>query len=125
MLFADFSIKRSGLVIARTTDGEGDTNLIEGGVPAGIKIPPGEAGCRTKRSRISTITRHGNSKTRPRGIEIDELPFRRILRRKKANLGWWPFSLGASSNGRLGALGSRFVMRWMKLMSAIVVRSPE
>ena len=56
-------------------------------MPAGIKMPPGEAGCRTKRSRMRTITRHGNSKTRPRGIEIEELPFRRILRRKKANLG--------------------------------------
>lgn len=85
---------------------------MEGGVPAGIKMPPGEAGCRTKRSRMRTITRQGNSKTSPRGIEIDELPFRRILRRKKANLGWRrPFSLGASSNGRLGALGSRFVIR--------------
>ena len=88
-------------------------------MPAGIRIPPGDEGCRTNKSKMKTITRHGNSKTNPRGIEIDELPFNRMRRRKKANReGLRPFSRGASSIGRLGALGSRFVMRWMKLMSA-------
>jgi hypothetical protein len=88
------------------------TNRIEGGVPAGIRIPPGDEGWRTNKSRMKTITRHGNSKTNPRGIEIDELPFNRIRRRKKANReGLRPFSRGPSSIGRLGALGSRFVMR--------------
>lgn len=87
-------------------------NLIDGGVPAGIKIPPGEEGCRTKRSKMRTITRHGNNKTNPRGIEIDEFPFSRILRRKKANLeNAPPFSLGASSRGRLGDEGNRFATR--------------
>lgn len=89
-----------------------NTNRIEGGVPAGIKIPPGDEGCRTKRSRMKTITRHGNSKTNPRGIEMEELPFRRMRRLKKANRGeLWPFSRETSSNGRLGAVGSRLVMR--------------
>lgn len=88
------------------------TNLIEGGVPAGMRIPPGEAGCRTKSSRIRTITRHGNSKTNPRGIEIEELPFNRILRLKKANLDRLrPFSRDESSRGRLGVEGSHFVTR--------------
>ena len=89
-------------------------------MPAGIKIPPGDEGCRTNKSRMKTITRHGNSNTNPRGIEIDELPFNRMRRRKNANReGLRPFSRGPSSMGRLGALGSRFVMRWMKLMGAI------
>lgn len=92
--------------------GESKTNRMEGGVPAGIKIPPGDEGCRTKRSRMKTITRHGNSKTNPKGIEMDELPFKRMRRRKKAKgAELRPFSRGSSSMGRLGALGSRFVMR--------------
>lgn len=85
---------------------------MDGGVPAGIKIPPGDEGCRTKRSRIRTITRHGNSNTKPKGIEIEELPFKRILRLKKANRGRrLPFSREASSRGRLGDDGSRFTIR--------------
>lgn len=88
-------------------------NLIDGGVPAGIKMPPGDEGCRTKRRRIRTITRHGNNKTKPRGIEIEEFPFRRILRRKKSNLGsTLPFSRdAASSSGRLGEEGNCFAIR--------------
>jgi len=85
---------------------------MDGGVPAGIKMPPGEEGWRTKRSRIRIITRHGNNKTKPRGIEIDELPFSRILRRKKANLGYTPpFSFETSSRGRLGEEGNCFAIR--------------
>lgn len=87
VLFADFSVSQIRSVTTDDDHKEEETNRIEGGVPAGIKIPPGDEGCRTKRSRIKTITRHGNSKTNPRGIEIDELPFNLILRRKKANLG--------------------------------------
>jgi hypothetical protein len=44
---------------------------------------PCESGDFTKRIMIIIITRHGNRSTRPRGIETDELPFSRILRRKK------------------------------------------
>lgn len=43
---------------------------------------------------------------------MDELPFNRILRRKKANRGCTlPFSRGGSSRGRLGDDGSRFAIR--------------
>jgi hypothetical protein len=99
-------------------------------VPAGIKIPPGEEGCRTKRSKTRTITRHGNSKTNPRGIEIDELPFNRILLLKNANLEKVrPFSREASSTGRLGEEGSHFEIRCVKPMGAKVhtldVRRPS
>ena len=37
--------------------------------------------------RISIITIKGNNNTTPRGIDIFEFPFNRILRRKKANRG--------------------------------------
>lgn len=98
------------------------TNLIDGGVPAGTKIPPDEEGCRRTRSRIRTITRHGNSNTKPNGIEIVEFLFNRILRLKKANLGSMrPFSRGGSSSGRLGAEGSRFEIRWMNPISTVGV----
>lgn len=98
-------------------------NLIEGGVPAGIRIPPGDEGCRTKRSRTRTITMHGNSKTKPRGIEIDELPLRRILRRKKANREKLrPFSREESSMGRLGVEGSHLEIRCFKPMGAVCPR---
>lgn len=43
---------------------------------------------------------------------MDELPFKRMRLRKKANReDPWPFSRDSSSSGRLGALGSRFAMR--------------
>lgn len=48
---------------------------------------PCESGDFTNRIMIIIITRHGNSSTRPRGIDTDELPFSRILRRKKDNCG--------------------------------------
>jgi len=50
-------------------------------------IMPCESGDFTNRIMIIIITRHGNSSTRPRGIDTDELPFSRILRRKKDNRG--------------------------------------
>jgi hypothetical protein len=43
---------------------------------------------------------HGNSRTNPNGIEIDEFPFNRIRLRKKDNAGSaWAFSLLKSSAG--------------------------
>lgn len=89
-------------------------------MPAGINIRPGEEGCLTKRSRIRTITRHGNSKTKPSGIEMEEFPFSRIRRRKNANLGTArPFSRETSStDGSTGEEGRRFTIRWMKPMGA-------
>jgi hypothetical protein len=62
------------------------TYLIDGGVPAGIIIPP-ESGCRRNRINITIMTRHGKRRTIPSGTETEEFPFRRILRRKKANRG--------------------------------------
>ncbi len=63
------------------------TYLINGGAPAGISIFPGEAGCRTMRTSIEIITRRGNKSTAPNGIDIDELPFKRILLLKNDSLG--------------------------------------
>lgn len=55
---------------------------------------------------------------------MDELPFKRILRLKKANLECKAlFSWEASSRGRLGDDGSRFAMRWMKPMVRKIGRS--
>jgi hypothetical protein len=48
---------------------------------------PSELGCRTNRIRINIMTMHGNSKTRPSGMEMDEFPFSRMRLRKKANRG--------------------------------------
>lgn len=56
------------------------TNRMDGGAPEGIMIRPGEDGCLTKRKRIKMTTMHGNSSTKPSGIDIDELPFSRIRR---------------------------------------------
>lgn len=54
---------------------------------------------------------------------MEELPFKRMRLRKKANREEaWPFSCEASSIGRFGALGSRFAMRWMKPMGAMGAR---
>ena len=113
MLFADFSVWGLRLAVRlMMPEKTEDTYRMEGGVPAGIKIPPGDEGCRTKRRRMKAITRQGNNKTNPRGIEMEELPFKRMRLRKKANLDEaWPFSCETSSRGRLGALGSRFAMR--------------
>lgn len=86
-----------------------------------MRIPPGDAGCRTKRSKTKTITRQGKRSTNPSGIEIDELPFSRILRLKKANLETLrPFSRDESSRGRLGEEGSHFEMRCFKPIGASI-----
>ena len=61
--------------------------LTNGGAPAGISILAVEEGCRTTRTRIRMITMQGKRSTAPSGIEIFELPFRRIRLLKKANLG--------------------------------------
>lgn len=62
------------------------------------------------------ITRHGNNKTNPKGIEMEEFPFSRIRRLKNANLGRdRPFSREKSSiDGSAGVEGKRFVIRCMK-----------
>ena len=51
--------------------------LIEGGVPAGTNIRPGDDGCLITRMRIKMTTIHGKRSTNPKGTDIDEFP--RIL----------------------------------------------
>ena len=67
-------------------------------------------------------TMHGNNRTKPRGIEIDELPLIRIRRRKKDNRGKRrPFSLLKSSRvGIFGVEGIRFTSPWTKPMAKIL-----
>ena len=108
MFFANFSGRRT--VSQDGREGTTESYLMDGGAPAGINSRPGEDGCLTKMMRISRTTRHGNSKTNPNGIEIEEFPFSRIRRRKKDNWGSnRPLSLlRSSSAGRLGEDGIRF-----------------
>lgn len=63
---------------------------------------------------------HGNSRTNPNGIEIDELPFNRMRRRKKDKPGSaGAFSLLKSSrDGKLGDEGIRLTRPCMKPMTA-------
>ena len=63
-----------------------DAYRMAGGAPAGMKIVPGEEGCTTMSINIRIITIHGNRSTKPKGIDIFELPFSRIRRLKKADL---------------------------------------
>ena len=89
---------------------------MAGGAPAGIKMPPGAAGCRTTRTRMRTMTMQGKSKTAPRGTEMDELPFNRTRRRKKAH-GEAIRSGGgerSSRDGKLGLEGSRLTSRCIR-----------
>lgn len=99
------------------------TNLIDGGVPAGIKMEPGAEGWVTMRKTIRTITMHGNNKTKPRGIETEEFLLSLIRRRKNANLGiTTPFSLNAlSREERCGRLGTRFASRCARPMRATML----
>lgn len=64
-------------------------------------------------------TMQGNNRTKPSGIEIDELPLMRIRRRKKDNCGRpRPFSLLKSSReGMLGVEGIRFTSPCTKPMA--------
>lgn len=57
------------------------------------------------------MTMHGKRRTAPRGMEIEELPFSRIRRRKNANLGAIrSFCRDRSSReGKLGEEGIRFM----------------
>jgi len=86
---------------------------MAGGAPAGMKIVPGEEGCTTTSINISIITMHGNTSTKPKGIDIFELPFSRIRRLKNAERdGRKSFSRGrSSSEGGSGAEGRCFMTR--------------
>lgn len=85
--------------------------LIEGGAPAGTSGLPGVVDWRIKRKHMNSMTRKGNNKTRPRGTETAELPFRRILRLKKPVVGIVrSISLEDSfSVGRVCPVGNRFL----------------
>ena len=80
---------------------------------------PCESGDLTKRIMIMIITRHGNRSTSPSGIETDELPLSRILRRKKDNRGD-VFSARRDRSSKLSrlsfAVGSLFVISCRKPM---------
>lgn len=92
---------------------------MEGGAPEGINMRPGDDGCLTKRKRMRMTTMHGNSSTKPSGIEIDELPFRRMRLRKNDNRGRLrPFSvLKSSSDGMFGVEGIRLTSPCTKPMA--------
>ena len=115
VFFADFPgcvirISSGDFEDAHRKPSAGVIHLIDGGAPAGISILPVDEGCRTTRTSIRIITIQGNRSTAPRGMETFELPFKRIRRRKKANLGvirsvWRDTS---SREGRLGEEGIRF-----------------
>src|SRR5947199_910185 len=71
-------------------------------------------------NRISNTTMHGNSRTNPNGIEIEELPFNRMRRRKNDNPGSaWAFSfLISSKDGGFGDEGIRLTRPPMKPMTS-------
>lgn len=60
---------------------------MEGGVPAGTNIRPGELGCFITRIRIRITTKLGKRSKKPKGIDMDEFPFSLIRLRKKESLG--------------------------------------
>lgn len=94
-------------------------NRIEGGAPEGNKMRPGEDGCLTKRKRMKMTTIQGNNRTKPKGIDIDELPFIRILRRKNDSCDKpRPLSLLKSSrDGIFGVEGIRLTSPCTKPMA--------
>lgn len=99
--------------------------LIDGGTPPpGMFMMPFESGDLTKSTSMRIMTRHGNSRTRPRGNETVEFPFNRMRRRKKANLGaTFSACCDRSSNWSRLSLedGSRLVRSCMKPMAALWV----
>ena len=107
----------------QTTRYRRSTYLMAGGAPAGIKICPGDEGCRTMITSINIITIRGNNSTSPNGIEIFEFPFKRIRLLKKPRCGAPRSFLGAHSSreareGRLGDDGILFARFWTRPMIA-------
>lgn len=97
---------------------------MDGGAPAGMRMPPGEDGCLTKIRTIKIITTHGKSKTMPSGIEMEEFPRSRMRLLRKANRTDWPFSREASSNdASAGARGMRLTMR--RTIFMVATKAPE
>lgn len=71
---------------------------MAGGEPAGINILPGELGCLTNRTKMSTTTSTGKTRTTPNGMETAELPRRRNGLWKNAKLDANPLFLGRFSS---------------------------
>ncbi|KAK1241921.1 hypothetical protein MKX07_007744 [Trichoderma sp. CBMAI-0711] len=86
---------------------------MDGGEPAGINILPGELGCLTNSTRMSTTTSNGKMRTTPNGMDTAELPRRRSGLWKKAKLDASPLffvrfsSAVGSSDDRPPALDRR------------------
>lgn len=122
VFLADLPVDTRSISISKVTGpyGEGGGYLIDGGAPAGIRMPPVDDGCRTTSTSMSIITMHGKRSTAPRGMDIFELPFSRIRRRKKANLGdRRSVSPDKSlSEGRFGDDGIRFKIFWTSPIDA-------
>lgn len=83
-------------------------------------MPPVEEGCRTTSTSMSIITIQGKRSTAPSGIDIFELPFSRIRRRKKASLGDRRSVSPERSlrEGRFGDDGIRFKIFWTSPIDA-------
>lgn len=78
-------IKQSDTNVGDYQPINGKSHLTEGGEPDGIRILAGESGNRINSISMRRITVTGNSNTIPNGTDIDEFPFNRIRRRRKAN----------------------------------------
>lgn len=85
-----------------------NSHLIGGGEPEGISILTGVSGCRITSTSIRRITVMGNNKTTPSGMDIDEFPFNRIRRRRKANRGDNRVFERSSSEGIFDLEGKRW-----------------
>lgn len=84
MLFTDFPAIGSEQDL-------GETGVLayrmEGGVPAGTSMRPGELGCLTTKMRIKSTTKLGKRSRKPSGIDMEEFPFSLIRLRKNDSLG--------------------------------------
>ena len=86
-----------------------------------MNIVPGEEGCTTISIKISMITIQGNKSTKPRGMDIFELPFSRIRLLKKASREerWSLWRERSSREGGSGAEGKCFITLCTNPMIAV------
>lgn len=88
-------------------------------MPAGMSILPGEEGCLTTSINIKSTTMLGKSRTKPRGMEMEELDFSFMRLLKKENLEELlnVFADFISSRaGAAGVYGTFFINRCTKLL---------
>lgn len=95
---------------------------MDGGAPAGTSNFPGDEGCRTNITIMRIMTMVGKRTTRPSGIEMDELPLRRMRRRRKARRGESrsPLDSPSSRGATVRAVGMRFLRLCRNDMCAVV-----